>query len=1004
MTRKKNQGKKIMVGMLMGMNCVNGFLTTNQLTVMNNQATSPMAGNASRVVKGESDSYTAACYQALNVVDKAIFGTAEAADVIVASGQIVSGEGYAYSNVHQTVQKGGQSVSCTFTSAATQRLYGESKDDRIGIKSMQTIYDGGVAYNTSLSGGYQTGGSYAFTGIQDISKGGSAVGTKIDRYGLQKVSAGGVAKDAVFTASERGAQIIFAGALAENTTFNSHATQTVYGEARGNIMNGGIQNIDGGGLAADNQINAGAQQNVMAGGSSENNIVNAGGVQNINSGGVAYNNEINSGGLQNINSGGQAINNTIKEGGSQHVFNGGTAENNTVEKGALQTVDAGGVIVGGKVAAGGSVAVGDGGNALGTNLEDGATQTVGTNGKATATNIAAGSVQDIEAGGVSEATNIAAGGEEKVAGASNEANIHADGKQTVVAGGVATGANIAGGTQTIENGGNSVDGIITKGSQVVEAGGEASGTTVTGGQQDVKAGGVAIGTDIEKGGSTVVVAGGEARDTMVKGGNLTFEAGASITGNTILSGGTITLGATTSPTPIITPRLRMASPLVAVGTVINQAATPATYNIDSLEVIDGGIINVGTGTNPENYSAPGRTLNIGTLNGSAEFVINADLANSKADFINVTNAIDSNNNVLQVNFTPQENLGQDLDANIKVFKAPTTLGLTGKEGEVGAYHYTPDLEYVNGYWVLKGLSIARSSEAGEKLATLGGLTLGSWREGDLNIENRLNNIRHSDHAYGLWANVARNDINLNGVSQEGTTYTVGYDHKGNANWSYGVALSYGKGDNGFTNGNGSFKDHVLSGYAAWHGQGGHFADIIFRGGRLQHNFDLGNSYNTYRAVDDITQNAMSLSAKYGYSHQFKNGAFIEPYAKVGYGHVVGASFTTSDGISVTQDNSHSIYGRLGLTLGKQFTKAGTLYADVAVSHEFAGNVDTALASNHLNPLTVRSEVKGTWMDINVGYQHKMNKNMSWYCNVGRLGMGGDLAAHWNYTAGLTYRF
>ncbi len=35
---------------------------------------------------------------------------------------------------------------------------------------------------------------------------------------------------------------------------------------------------------------------------------------------------------------------------------------------------------------------------------------------------------------------------------------------------------------------------------------------------------------------------------------------------------------------------------------------------------------------------------------------------------------------------------------------------------------------------------------------------------------------------------------------------------------------------------------------------------------------------------------------------------------------------------------------------------------------------------------------------------KKNKKMSWYGNIGRRGMGGDVSSHWNYSLGLTYHF
>lgn len=994
MRNMNKKSREILVGLFLGANCLNGMVTNMPVVNMPNNGNQSLLSKNAKQTIGQADIYTAAYNQVVDFVDSTFFGHADA-DANITSGQVVSGVLYGST---QNVLDGGTSIDCTFKANGTENIKngGVASGSVIGVRANQNVLSGGIAYSTSVFGGW-SGAAY-YNGNQYVQAGGTAYETSVDRYGHQTVMSGGVARDNAFLSGEDCLQGIHAGGLAIGNSFVSGAAQVVAGKAIDTVLNGGKQTVQAGGDTDENVINAGGQQDIQSGGLAENNTVNSGGTQNIENGGTAVNNIINNGGTQNIENGGLGINNTIKDGGSQHIFSGGTAENNNIEAGGKETVDAGGVTIGGSVVDNGQQEIGDGGNSLAANVANGGTQIVNSGGNSADANIENGGSQVVNVGGSVQDSNIGQGGSQTVLGESHNSNVFIGGSQVIGKGGVADGTNLEGGQQTIEDGGLAKNAILKGGVEIIEQGGSSQDAVVRGGTQDIKAYGTATGTEVSFGGSVLIENGAIGKDCRVEGGNITLNAGGKLIGTTRLNGGQVVLGKdiTQDATEKVSNNL-LKNKVVKAGT--------GQYSIDDLSITEArGSIILGTGSTNADFSAVGRTLTINNLEGSGDFVVNADLDNNKSDKIIVNKATNSDDNTLQVNFDPSADLGKDIDGNTVVMQAPSNVGLTGKEGQIGAYTYNPDLYYKDGNWYLKGLKVLRASETGSDISTAAGIALARWRDGDNNIDRRLYNIRQNSQASGLWAQVDRNDITLNQVNNKGNNYSVGYDVKPGGPWSYGAVFSYGKGDSTYAIGTGDYKDYSLGVYGTWQGQRGHFADVILRGGRLNNTFELSPNINKYRYNGDYSQNAISLSAKFGYHLNLTKDSYLEPYGKLGYGHVTGSNYGTTDGINVNQESGNSLYGKLGVSYGKHFGDKGLVYADLAVAHEFAGGIDTRMESNGLAPITVNSEVKGTWMDINVGYRHNINKKMSWYGNVGRLGMGGDVAAHWNYSMGLTYHF
>ena len=271
-----------------------------------------------------------------------IYGGGVAENTIISGGTMeVSGSGTSLSS---------QMIS------GIQRVYGLASGSSIS-GGTQTVYSGGKAENTKISG----------DGIQNVSYSGLTVSTNL-YGGTQNINNGATAQNTVLSGGEMN---VLSGGTATGTELNS-GTEIVLGTDSGSIINGGLQQIASGGKAVSTTINGGTQE-IQEGGSSEGTVINTNGLQQVASGGVSDNTTINggemnvlsgatatgtelnsgteivsgtdsgstiNGGLQQIADGGKAVSTTIN-GGTQSIYGGGISENPNVKGGNLRIYQGG---------------------------------------------------------------------------------------------------------------------------------------------------------------------------------------------------------------------------------------------------------------------------------------------------------------------------------------------------------------------------------------------------------------------------------------------------------------------------------------------------------------------------------------------------------------------------------------------------------------------------------------------------------------------------------------
>ena len=566
-------------------------------------------------------------------------------------------------------------------------------------------------------------------------------------------------------------------------------------------------------------------------------------------------------------------------------------------------------------------------------------------GSATSTTVANGGSQVTEAGGTTSKTIVAEGGNQEIIGVDYNAAI--SGNQTVSSGGSTTGTTVfTGGSQTVMTGGNSKDTTVIGGTMQINEGAKITGRTTLNNKAKV-----ILRNDLTKG-----VAGKYAIENLVSDNN----------GNDVVIG----TGDDSKLYPQVVEKTGKANGILAKAAVAAQS------------------------------SPVGRTLTINSMNGSANFIFNVNGVDNTSDQLIVKNADNSTENTAQLRLDGKTDV--KTLKGLRIANTPDNFLLKGTKNQtVGLYSGESEFLYENGWWQFRQFKPNGVSRLGRSVNALPALQLAHWRNGDLAVGERMTGLRQSDDGTHIWATVHNDNLSVSDVDGKVYTMDVGYDKQLNDKWRLGVTIGHGQGSTSFTQGTGDVHTNMLGMYGSWNDGQKQFVDIVARAGKIANDFDAVNG--TGMAKGDYAVWGYGLSAKYGRHYQ-QGKTVLEPYAKVAYDHLQGTDYTAS-GINIKQDAANSLCGELGMSVIQQIRKDSSLYLNVALIHEFAGDTGVTGVSNGLVPLHLTNDVKGTWGDITLGYKEKFDKNSSWHLEVGRSGIGNSAVKNnLRYSGGVEFKF
>ena len=120
------------------------------------------------------------------------------------------------------------------------------------------------------------------------------------------------------------------------------------------------------------------------------------------------------------------------------------------------------------------------------------------------------------------------------------------------------------------------------------------------------------------------------------------------------------------------------------------------------------------------------------------------------------------------------------------------------------------------------------------------------------------------------------------------------------------------------------------------------------------------------------------------------------------GYLGGDSYTTSNGIEVSQSGIKSAVGRIGFNIGKEVGSKGVVYAKANLLHEFGGGYDVTMYDGR-DRVKVGDTFNDTWFEYGVGAAFAAGKNSHVYLDVERSS-GSDFTKDWQWNIGARWTF
>ena len=313
-------------------------------------------------------------------------------------------------------------------------------------------------------------------------------------------------------------------------------------------------------------------------------------------------------------------------------------------------------------------------------------------------------------------------------------------------------------------------------------------------------------------------------------------------------------------------------------------------------------------------------------------------------------------------------------------------------------------------WYLKQVTnIDQPTTSTDTILAANALNYHTWRTENDKLLQRMGELRHNgEEAQGAWFRLRGTKIGRDGkfdFENKYTSYELGYDtitkNTDDKIRYQGAAVSYVDGDSSYNRGSGDNSSKAISFYNTEIGSKGHYLDVVFKVSNLENDFKVYDTKNN-KITGDFNNTGVSLSAEYGRKNVLHNGWYIEPQAQFTLGYLGGDSYTTSNGIEVSQSGIKSAVGSIGFNIGKEVGSKGVVYAKANLLHEFGGGYDVTMYDGR-DGVKVGDTFNDTWFEYGVGAAFAAGKNSHVYLDVERSS-GSDFTKDWQWNIGARWTF
>lgn len=418
-------------------------------------------------------------------------------------------------------------------------------------------------------------------------------------------------------------------------------------------------------------------------------------------------------------------------------------------------------------------------------------------------------------------------------------------------------------------------------------------------------------------------------------------------------------------------------------------------------------------------------LDIANLSGTGQFLMGTDLATGNTDFLNVTQSASGQHQLVvaatgsnPVSGAPVKvgNIASG-DAQFSLKNGQVDVGALAyklvKDGE-GLYLQPDATTPSTGTKTAMAIASTAPTVIYAEMTTLN-TRLGDRRMAGTQPQAQSAGALDSDSqgdGYGLWMRTYGNQYNVknaygDGYKQNQAGVSLGVDAPlpfGDGQWLIGAFGGYSTTNLNLSgSSSGSINSIYLGTYLTWFDQAsGYYVDTVVKINRFNNDMKVTLSDDS-RTKGDFNNVGLSGSVEVGKHIMLSNGNFIEPSVQLGAAAVQGNDYSLDNGLQVNSDETRSLLGNVGMTVGREMTldNGSKLQPRLraAVSHEFVNNNRVSVNDTDFN-----NDLSSTSLELTGGVNWiPANHNWQVYAEVS-TSKGSKVDQELGGSVGLSYNF
>jgi outer membrane autotransporter protein len=453
---------------------------------------------------------------------------------------------------------------------------------------------------------------------------------------------------------------------------------------------------------------------------------------------------------------------------------------------------------------------------------------------------------------------------------------------------------------------------------------------------------------------------------------------------------------------------------ISRGASWNMVGNNAVTRLD----MQGGTVSFGT---DQAYNQ----LDIATLSGTGQFLMRSDVGTAQSDFLNVTQSATGQYQLVVAATASEPASGAPVKVG-NIASGDAQFSLKNGQVDVGALAYKLVKE---GEGLFLKPDATTPSTGSQTALAISGTTPTVIYSEMTTLNTRLGDRRMAgtqpvaqsagalssngqDSSSGLWIRTYGNQYNVkgaygNGFNQNQTGVSVGLDRAlpfWDGQWLIGVFGGYSNTRLDLARGSsGTIGSGYAGLYLTWFDQAtGYYLDTVGKINRFNNDVKVTLSDDT-RTKGNFDNMGLSGSVEVGKHIPLNRGYFIEPSAQIGVAAVEGKRYKLDNGLQVDSDETRSLLGKVGMTVGRELTldNGSKLQPRLraAVSHEFVNNNRLSV-----NDTSFNNDLSSTSLELTGGMNWvPANKKWQVYAEVG-TSRGTKVDQELGGSVGLSYNF